>query len=105
MSKGTQARHDVQRMKRMYPDLSGSNFNSLQLLQDGAWAKVIIKSNYGNLMNKTVLEEIRELNNALQNITAIGKDGTRIKVSKNKYTNVLRESSCFFGKSQNHKKI
>ena len=78
--KGTQARHDVQRMKKMYPDLSGSNFNSLQLLQDGAWAKVIIRSKYGNMMNRTVLEEVREMDTAIQNITAVSDEGTFIKV-------------------------
>ncbi|XP_045201235.2 patched domain-containing protein 3-like [Mercenaria mercenaria] len=81
LPQGTQARHDVQRMKGLFPDLSGSNFNLLQLLEDGAWAKVIIKSKYGNILNRTVLEEIGDMDAAIQNITAVADDGSIIRYS------------------------
>lgn len=82
LPQGTVARHDQKRVKEMFPDLSGSNFNILQLAADGAWAKVIIKSKYGNLLNRTVLEEIRTFNSFIQNISAVAKDGTVIKYTE-----------------------
>lgn len=65
----------------MFPDLSGSNFNVLQLAKSGAWAKVIVRSKAGNILNRTVLEEIKALNDYIQEIDAFRKDGTVFKVS------------------------
>ncbi|KAL4219932.1 hypothetical protein ACF0H5_020344 [Mactra antiquata] len=76
---GTVARHDMKTVKNLFPDLSGSNFNILQLAADGAWAKVIVRSNSGNILNKTVLSEIKDLNDFIQNITAETENDKVIK--------------------------
>ncbi|XP_053403811.1 patched domain-containing protein 3-like [Mercenaria mercenaria] len=77
----TQTRKDKSRVEKIFPDMSGSMFNVLQVSDEGFWARVIVKSKSGNLLNRTILEEIGYLSNMVLNITAENSDGSVIKFS------------------------
>ena len=66
----------------MFPDLSGSNFNELQMNTPGAWARVIVKSKTGNLLNRATIEEVMSLNDIIVSITATADDGTEVMVRR-----------------------
>lgn len=83
----------------MFPDLSGSNYNVLQLAEFGAWAKVIVRSNSGNILNRTVLQAVKELNDYIQNIEAFKSDGTVLKVK------VLIKTCVFCTSNKNTKSL
>ncbi|XP_053400140.1 patched domain-containing protein 3-like isoform X2 [Mercenaria mercenaria] len=76
---GSQARKDTDRVEEIFPDLSGSNFNSLQLTEEPQWARIIVKSKSGNILNRPELEEVKNIAENVLNITASSENGNVIK--------------------------
>jgi hypothetical protein len=78
---GTQARKDKDRVESIFPDLSGSNYNSLHVTVPRQYfAGIIVKSKTGNLLDRPVLEEIKALSELIQNIVTTDSDGSTINV-------------------------
>ena len=65
----SQAVKDEETLKGIFPDKSGSDFYSHQLVLSGKSAVVIIKPNGGNILNVPFLTECRRLNQVIHNIT------------------------------------
>ncbi|XP_045201241.2 patched domain-containing protein 3-like [Mercenaria mercenaria] len=79
---GTESRDDLARVDDIFSDLSGSNFNPLTVsIVDGLYARVIVRATSGNLLDKTVLEEIKTMSNFIQNIETKNDNGSTIKFS------------------------
>ena len=76
---GSEARTDREWVQRLYPDISGTNYNSLQQATLGTWAEIIIKSRTGNVLQLDILTEIAGLNSFIKNISALTENSTRIK--------------------------
>ena len=76
---GSEARRDRDRVQDLYPDLSGTNYNPFQQTALGSWAKVIVKSKTGNVLDRETLREIARLNAYVKNITAHTENGTLIQ--------------------------
>ena len=98
-NQGSQARKDKDKVEAIFPDLSGSNYNSLQLSQLGRWARVIIKSTSGNLLSRAQLQEVEALDTIIQALTATADDGSTITVridickinkKKHKYISIIK---------------
>ncbi|XP_060602246.1 protein patched homolog 1-like [Ruditapes philippinarum] len=80
LPQGTEARKDRARVDDIFPNLSGSNFNPLTVsIVDGLYARVIIRSTAGNLLNRTVLEEVKRMTDFIKRIEAKDGIGTAIK--------------------------
>ncbi|KAK3605252.1 hypothetical protein CHS0354_037652 [Potamilus streckersoni] len=77
----SEANKDSDRVKTLFPDLSGSNFVGLQQLPDlGRQAEVIIRAVSGNVLDASVLAEVEKIYNYIRE-TTINKMGTSIKFS------------------------
>lgn len=76
---GSQAWADKEKVENTFPDMTGSNFNSLQLTEEPRWARVIVRSKAGNLLNRQELEEIKSMAEHILNITATDDDGQAIR--------------------------
>lgn len=71
---------------KTFPDLSGTNFNSLrQVNLYGVFARVIIGAKTGDLLSRSKLEAIRDLDTSIRSITAISDSGENITVKKLQY--------------------
>lgn len=77
---GSQARKDKDRVEELFPDLSGSHFNSLQLTEEAKWARIIVMSKTGNMLKRAELEEVKTIAEHVLNITAL-YNGANIKFS------------------------
>jgi hypothetical protein len=78
---GTEARDDLAKVDHIFPNLSGSNFNPLTVsLVEGLYARVIIRSTSGNLLDRTFIEEVKAMSDFIQTIEAKDDSGTTIKV-------------------------
>jgi hypothetical protein len=78
---GTEARKDRARVDDIFPNLSGSTFNPLTAsIVDGLYARVIIRSTACNMLNRTVLEEVKRMTDFIKRIEAKDGIGTAIKV-------------------------
>ncbi|XP_045205429.2 patched domain-containing protein 3-like [Mercenaria mercenaria] len=78
---GSQARKDKAKVEGIFPDLSGSNYNSLQLTEEAQWARVIVRSKSGNLLKRLELEEVQDIAEHILNITATDENGAAIEFS------------------------
>lgn len=94
LPQGTQARDDKHLIEDLFPDLSGTQFNSLQISSEGLWVSVILKTKVGNLLNKSVLEEVGSLSSAILNISAEDDNGSIIKFSD---ICAISNHSCWVG--------
>ena len=78
---GTEARDDFAIVNDLYPNLSGSNFNPLTVsIVEGLYAMVIIRSKSGNMLNRTVLAEVKTMLDFIQTIETKDDTGATIKV-------------------------
>ena len=65
----SQAANDEETLKGIFPDKSGSDFYSHQLVISGKSAVIIIKPNGGNILNVSFLTECARLDRVIRNIT------------------------------------
>lgn len=73
-------------VEKTFPDLSGTNFNSLrQVNLYGVFARVIIRAKTGDLLSRSKLEAIRDLDTSIRSITAISDSGESITVNELEY--------------------
>ena len=68
-------------MKNLFPDESGSNYNTFQQATLGTWAEVIIKARNGNVLERETLRDIARLHDFVKNITALTENSTIIHYS------------------------
>ncbi|XP_060597853.1 patched domain-containing protein 3-like [Ruditapes philippinarum] len=95
LPQGTQARKDKDRVESIFPDLSGSNYNSLHVTVPRQYfAGIIVKSKTSNLLNRPVLEEIKALSELIQNIVTTDSDGSTINFSD---VCAISNSQCSLG--------
>ena len=78
VSVGSEARRDQERVQELYPDMSGTNYNSFQLATLGTWAEVIVKAKTGNVLERKTLIDIARLNMFIKNITAPTENDTLV---------------------------
>ncbi|WAQ97511.1 hypothetical protein MAR_030201 [Mya arenaria] len=78
----TQSRDDQSVMEDTFPDLSGKNYHSLQdVLFEQYWARVIVKGTSGNLLSRTMLQEVSDINKQIQTISVTDDTGNNSKFS------------------------
>ncbi|XP_052818813.1 patched domain-containing protein 3-like isoform X2 [Mya arenaria] len=69
-------------MEDTFPDLSGKNYHSLQdVLFEQYWARVIVKGTSGNLLSRTMLQEVSDINKQIQTISVTDDTGNNSKFS------------------------
>jgi len=69
-------------MEEVFPDLTGSNFNSFREINlYGLFARVMVKAKHGELLTRTMLEKIRDLDTYIQQFTVAGDGGPDTAVS------------------------
>ncbi|XP_053403808.1 patched domain-containing protein 3-like isoform X2 [Mercenaria mercenaria] len=82
LPKGSEAEKDEEQAHSIFPDLSGSNFDPRHQTTEGYWARVILKSTTGNLLEKTVLEEIKNFSSMIENISITNETGSMVQFSE-----------------------
>ena len=68
-------------MEELFPEYGGNNITSFQATSWGVWAHVVVKSKTGNLLARTVLEDVKRLDTYVRSVTALADDGTTILFS------------------------
>ena len=68
-------------MEELFPEYGGNNVTGFQATSYGVWAHVVVKSKTGNLLSRTVLEDVKRLDTYVKSITALADDGTTILFS------------------------
>ncbi|KAL3871072.1 hypothetical protein ACJMK2_039093 [Sinanodonta woodiana] len=76
----SQAQQDSEKVRTLFSDMSGISFSQLQLADEGLEADVIVRAPSGNVMDNTVLEEVKQLYNYVVSID-VDYDGENISVS------------------------
>ena len=74
----SQASKDSDRVREIFPDLSGTNFISLQMPDLGRQGEVIVKPNHGNILDTGFLNELKSLYNFLLNISTTDENGNGV---------------------------
>ena len=65
-------------MEELFPEYGGNNITGFQFTSLGLWTHVVVKSKTGNLLSRTVLEDVKRLDTYVISTTATSKDGTPI---------------------------
>ncbi|XP_052782471.1 patched domain-containing protein 3-like [Mya arenaria] len=82
LPQGSQAKMDQDLIKNTFPDLSGRNYQSLHdIYFDSFWARVIVRSKSGNLLSRTELEALRQLNSLIHSINITSENGSTVEYS------------------------
>ena len=86
----SQAAQDESKIQTIFPDKSGSDFYSHQLVIDGRSATVLLQPTTGNILNIPFLDQVKQLDTFIKSIKG-NKDGTEIKYSD---ICALRNNNC-----------
>ena len=65
-------------MDELFPEYGGNNITGFQFTSFGLWTHVVVKSKTGDLLSRTVLEDVKRLDTYVKSITATSDDGTPI---------------------------
>ena len=86
----SQAAQDESKIQAIFPDKSGSDFYSHQLVIDGRSATVLLKPNDGNILDVDFLTQVSALDTAIKSVTG-NNDGAVVN-----YEDIcaLRNSNC-----------
>ena len=78
VSIGVPARTHQNRIDELFPEYGGNNVTGFQFTSFGVWTHVVVKSKTGDLLSRTVLEDVKRLDTYVKSITATSEDGSPI---------------------------
>ena len=78
----SQASNDSDRVREIFPDLSGTNFRPLQMPDLGRHGEVIVRPNQGNILDVNFLNDLKLLYSFLINLSTTDENGHNVNLTE-----------------------